>query len=469
MGHAMIAKCWKCSCLWMLAWGALACGFGPSKKHESKECCSSKAHKATSAGKAAAPASGSAAPTPANMKRGLLVALSEFEVGADGKMVSPPKPKPARLELLVRRDGKWETESVIDSDSNVFHKAMMYGAGDSQTLITAGGTQAVLKRWSATQTTRETGAKSSNAHAPRSWAAQTIWQKDFGGKFNRMRDIEVADLFNEGKLSIAIATHDQGVVAIARPHGAGFRVTEIDHQPNTFVHEIEIGDLNGDGELEVYATPSEPNKLDGAKQSGTVVRYVPIRKQGRTVVANLGERHAKEILVRDVDGDGRDELYVAVEGETLSENAGGGEVKTPVEIRRYDANTKPDAGVVVARIPDRLCRFLTVGDVDGDGKKEMVAAAFRSGLWWLRPASSPSEPWNVQPIDAQSSGFEHAALLADLDGDGKDELYVASDDQGELRRYTWNTKTQAWDKEVLLKRPVPMATMTWNLMTFAAN
>ena len=32
------------------------------------------------------------------------------------------------------------------------------------------------------------------------------------------------------------------------------------------------------------------------------------------MVADLGDRHAKEILVGDVDGDGTDELYVSVEG-----------------------------------------------------------------------------------------------------------------------------------------------------------
>ena len=48
------------------------------------------------------------------------------------------------------------------------------------------------------------------------------------------------------------------------------------------------------------------------------MRYVPAKGEGRFVVADLGLRHAKEILVDDVDGDGRDELYVAVEGEVVA-------------------------------------------------------------------------------------------------------------------------------------------------------
>ena len=131
-----------------------------------------------------------------------------------------------------------------------------------------------------------------------------------------MRDVEVADLFGDGRDSMAVATHDQGIVATIHPDGSGgFDVQELDVEPNTFVHEIEIGDVNGDGTLEVYATPSEPNRLDGSEQSGQVVRYVPKDGEGRVLVADLGDRHAKEILVDDVDGDGTDELYVVVEGK----------------------------------------------------------------------------------------------------------------------------------------------------------
>ena len=103
---------------------------------------------------------------------------------------------------------------------------------------------------------------------------------------------------------IAVATHDQGVVALVKPEGEGYVVEEIDREADTFVHEIEIGDLDGDGVLEVYATPSEPNRLDGSTQSGRVTRYVPAKGEGRVVVADLGDRHAKEIFVEDMDGDG---------------------------------------------------------------------------------------------------------------------------------------------------------------------
>jgi hypothetical protein len=383
-----------------------------------------------------------AAPTPAQTPKpnyGLVLGLAQF-AGAT--------PKPARLELLTPASGAFVVEGVSDSDSNVFHKVLPLPLPDGRWgLVTLGGTKAAVKLY-----TRD-GA---------GFTGETLWSESFGGKFDRMRDAELGDVDGDGAPDIVVGTHDQGIVAYLHRGADGkWSVERLDKQPNTFIHEIELGDLNGDGAMEIYATPSEPNRLEAGAQSGQVVRYVPKLKEGRKVVADLKNRHAKEILVADVDGDGRDELYVAVEALTKGQRDAV-EIVEPVEIRRYDQDTPKDAGKVVARIRDRYCRFLTAGDVDGDGKKELVAAAFRSGVWLLKPGADKKAEWSVENIETNSSGFEHAALLTDVDGDRKDELYVAADDQGELRRYVWKDGKPV--RDTILKRENPRETWTWNIM-----
>jgi len=377
--------------------------------------------------------------TPDQLPKGIVLSLAQFVTEA-GK----PVPGPARMEFLYRSKGAWKMTAMEDPESNVFHKTMVYPGEDGPVLLTMAGSEAVVKTWQLEGSALE---------------GTEVWRKDFGGKFSRMRDAEIADLYAADEHAIAVATHDQGVVAVLRPSPDGFSVVELDTEENTFVHEIEVGDVNGDGQLEVYATPSEPNKLDGGVQKGEVVRYVPKAGEGRVVVADLGDRHAKEILVEDVDGDGTDELYVAVEGHV-------GEFKElvhPVEIRRYDADTPADSGgVVIATLDDRLTRFLTAGDIDGDGKKEMVAATFSNGLWLLRPGDDAKAEWSAELIDKNSGGFEHASILTDLDGDGADELYVASDKQKEVRRYVWDG--QKLVREVIYVRPDDRPIFTWNLM-----
>ncbi len=369
-------------------------------------------------------------PTGETLDKGLMAALAVLEKGPDGK----PVPQPARLGILTQTNGEWNWSEIEDPDSNVFHKAMVYSPREGVSgILTAGGTKAMLK------------FQAGDAEP------ELLWEADFGGKWSRMRDVEVADIYGDGTATIAVATHDQGVVATVRPGQDGtWEVTELDRQENTVVHEVEVGDLDGDGVLEIYATPSAPNKLDGTPQPGWVTRYVPAAGEGGVVVADLGDRHAKEILVDDVDGDGTDELYVALEAV-----AGG-----QVEILRYDAGTEPSEGVKVATLPDTLCRFLTAGDIDGDGVKEMVAAAHKSGLWLLKPQAEGE--WVVTLIDGESGGFEHAALLTDLDGDGVDELYVANDRGGEINRYV---HTEAGlEKETLFVYPAGLSGFTWNLM-----
>jgi hypothetical protein len=402
-----------------------ACGGGEEKPAAAGQAPS---------GGAGAPAA--AKPAGADLLNGLLVAVSRFEKTAAG-----PKPH-SELLFLSRRGGKWQAVTHEDPTAPVFHKALVYQPeGGAPGILTLGGSapkgSAALKLWH---------------KGPGGLVAETVWEANFGGKFSRMRDAELADLDGDGAEEIAVATHDQGVVAVVAPTpGGGFAARELDRKENTFVHEIEVGDLDGDGVLEVYATPSEPNRLDGTEQHGEVVRYVPKLGKTRALVADLGQRHAKEILVADVDGDGRDELYVSIEA------AEGGSL----EIRRYDSGTDPKGGRTLATLADPMCRFLVAADFDGDGKRELVAAAKDTGVWLLRPGAEPSSPWQVSLIDGKSKGFEHATLAADLDGDGTAELYVASDDDKQIRRYVWSGA--GFEGETIYERPGADTLLTWNL------
>ena len=384
----------------------------------------------------------------ASLPRALLVTYAQFRTNERGDV----QPGPARLEILRRADSRWHSEVLEDPESNVFHKAMVYErAGTPPAILTIGGSQAIVKLW-----------RRDTANA---WTSETLWQERFGGRFDRMRDIEVAALYPGEPPAILVGTHDQGVVAMLRPRAAGFEVTRLDAARNTFIHEIEIGDLDRDGTLEVYASASEPNTLDGGPQPGHIYRYIPQRGGRREVVADFGQRHAKEILVADVDGDGHDELYAAVEALTTGGDAPN-EIREPVEIRRFD-RAVADGSVVIAQISDRFTRFLTTGDVDGDGKRELIVAAFSTGLWLLRPPTAAGGEWALENIDRDSGGFEHASLVADLDGDRRDELYVASDNHGELRRYDWVDGHPV--RSVVTRRESARSMITWNIMPAPVN
>jgi hypothetical protein len=150
---------------------------------------------------------------------------------------------------------------------------------------------------------------------------------------------------------------------------------------------------------------------------------------------------------------------VLVEGQ---KNPDGPGLLHRTEVWRYEADTPADQPIVIVELDDRLGRFLTPSDLDGDGKKEIVVALFQAGVWWLRPGEDPTKPWSKRSIDRRSRSFEHAALATDLDGDGKQELYVASDNDDALRRYVWNGRRLV--KEEIYRRSDGRSILTWNIM-----
>jgi hypothetical protein len=367
--------------------------------------------------------------------RALLVTESEFKANADGKYTTPDAA--VLLVLTPGAAGAWSAERIEDRESNVFHKALPLGRDG---VLTIGGNAARLKLWKKTD-----GA----------WKAETLWAPEFGGQQNRLRDFETADLDGDGREDLAIATHDQGVVAVAWNRADGWKLEEIDRKPNTFVHEIEVGDVDGNGKPEIYATPSQPNTASGVGQGGAIARYEWTgEKFARSDVAVFGARHVKEVLVTDLDDDGKQELYAALEAEM----GPGGEIAAPVEIRRFDWNGKAFDSKKIAELNDRFCRFLVAGDIDRDGASELVASAFSSGVWVIERQGDTYTP---TCIDATSGGFEHAAYLADIDGDGALELYVADDNAGTVERYTYDGN--AYQSTVIHRRPVPGQAMVWNI------
>src|SRR5689334_504596 len=114
-------------------------------------------------------------PIPGGPYPALFVAQAQFvdQVGPDGKPASVPGP--AKLLIVRKTPSGWTSSILEDPDSNVFHKAVQTPEG----ILTIGANRAFLRTWKWDGST---------------WNVTTHWNPTFGGKFDRLRDIEQGDV-----------------------------------------------------------------------------------------------------------------------------------------------------------------------------------------------------------------------------------------------------------------------------------
>lgn len=389
-----------------------------------------------------APKSIESAPFPS--AKTLLLAQAQFvwETDAQGKRI--PKPGPARLVMLTLDQGIWKTHVLEDPESRVFHKAMCVVTAEGPRLLTIGGTDALLKLWEKRADT---------------WVSKVLWHPTFGGKWDRLRDIEIGNVDHDPEPELVIATHDQGVVAVldGLPDNT-WKVTQVYAAKDTFIHEIEIGDVNGNGQNEFFATPSEPNKADHS-QAGRIVAFELKKKKYQPhVIAQMKTSHTKEILSTTLLGLGPARLFAAVEAARSAHGT-----QHPCEIQEFVPGKHGHfQKKVIASLPNAVqARVLLTADLTGSGKQDLVVTTMKAGVLRLVQPQNKKALWHVHAIDEHSAGYEHAAYAADLDNNGLPELYVASDDDDEVRQYVWKNG-QFMKTTIYSMKP---SDLTWNIVS----
>lgn len=357
--------------------------------------------------------------------------------------------KPAEGEVTWSRnaEGKLNTKTYELKGGNVFHKAMwwdpVYGEPG---ILTISANMPFMQIW------RRDGGK---------WEAEMLWSQVVGGREQRFRDVEVGDVDGDGQDELVVVTHDYGAAFVVEQTEEGLVPTEIHRwDERIFAHEVEIGDADGDGKPEFFTTPSEPNRLDGHEQAGWIDMWRHVDGEYvRTNVDELTDRHAKEVMAADYDGDGKVELYAALEAEGTEDKVNA--------VRRYVWNGETMVEDATIEIDGKMCRFLVMCDTTGDGVNEIIAATRAAGIWRLQMEDGE---WKTQKIvfSYMSGGFEHATYAFDWDGDGKDELFVASDKQKKMNMFRHNSETDRY-------KPTGIAAwkdseyFVWNIMPLPAG
>ena len=163
----------------------------------------------------------------------------------------------------------------------------------------------------------------------------------------------------------------------------------------------------------------------------------------------------------DVDGDGKIDLAAS------SGQPKGGLPDSLVWFRippQPRAAARWEQYVLADRDAPGLSHYVSLGDVNGDGRPDLAAASKDSpgGNWfaWWEQGSEPRKPWKKHTIATDQFGATNI-LMADLNGDGKVD-FVAS--RGHGTGLTWY-EAPAWtahDINTVLKGPHSLAVADLN-------
>jgi hypothetical protein len=273
----------------------------------------------------------------------------------------------------------------------------------------------------------------SSAGGPLVWYEHPGWERHViapSGKWSC--DAAVVDMDGDGDLDVVISQWYDGAriewYENPRPDGDPARDPWPCHRIGGLrAHDVEIGDIDGDGELEI-ATRDQNEQGDHIvvwKRSGLD------EWQHRIVPCPAGEG----LALGDLDGDGRLELVIGGRWYDAT-----GDILACEWTEHVFAEWPPDAVVKVA-------------DMDGDGRDEVVltrSEGHRGVSWFEAPRGGEEGPWTEHVVD-DDVDYAHSLVLADLTGNGLLDIATAEMHQSRRKRVLayLNLGDGSWERHIL--------------------
>jgi len=244
---------------------------------------------------------------------------------------------------------------------------------------------------------------------------------------NGPNKVVIADLDGDGKPDLIVSDDYNDIISIYRNISTNGSLTADSFAPRVDLvtppgsyspFGLEVADVDGDGKLDIIISDYDESIVSVYRNTCTPGNISSNSFATRVDFATGAQPQG--IAVRDIDGDGKPDLLVA--------NTGDGTVSILRNTGVMGSLTTNSFAPKVDIATGSSCDSVAVGDLDGDGKPDVVAVNNGNGtVSLLRNISSPGSITTnsfAAKVDIAVLSEPVQVAIGDLDGDGKPDLTV---------------------------------------------
>lgn len=234
-----------------------------------------------------------------------------------------------------------------------------------------------------------------------------------------------------------------------------------------FVYTVRIGDIYNNEKK--YIITGVSNSFYEEPYGCKVIAYDIVNYQ-QNLIDDVGDLRCKDLTIGDADNDGKNEILLGTHGEGLVRMykwVDGKWQKTDLEknfIAQFDQKEKTDHRVSNKELPCQTCivqtavHIVKIADIDGDGKNEVITT--QSSPQELRDKEEISfiviyrkngNIWNKEIIDSLKDREFRSIAIGDVYHNGSKTLVIGvgspRNEKGSLYSYIY--QNGQWKKSVI--------------------